>query len=123
MNAPMFSLICAHKGSSFGSNTTHCVPLNRLSSMQSAVRRTAILLVFICQLIRRREGCVAPYHPACDGKGAETVNAQGVQLAVLLVVQVHLQTSYTVDAGVNTGGDFHTPRLVSVCAMIPAILP
>ena len=26
MNAPTFRRICAHSGSSFGSNTTHCVP-------------------------------------------------------------------------------------------------
>ena len=26
MNAPTLSRICAHSGSSFGSNTTHCVP-------------------------------------------------------------------------------------------------
>ena len=26
MNAPMLRRICAHSGSSLGSNTTHCVP-------------------------------------------------------------------------------------------------
>ncbi len=40
MKAPMLSRICAHSGESFGSNTTHCVPRNRLSSMYSASRRT-----------------------------------------------------------------------------------
>ena len=40
MNAPTFSRICAHSGSSFGSNTTHCVPRNSDSSRNSAIRRT-----------------------------------------------------------------------------------
>ena len=33
MKAPTLSRICAQSGSSFGSNTTHCVPRYRLSSM------------------------------------------------------------------------------------------
>ena len=44
MNAPTLSRICAHSGSSFGSNTTHCVPRYRLSSMNSASRRTGTYL-------------------------------------------------------------------------------
>ena len=40
MNAPRLSRICAHSGSSFGSNTTHCVPRYSDSSRKSAVRRT-----------------------------------------------------------------------------------
>ena len=40
MNAPTFSRICAHSGSSFGSNTTHWVLRYRLSSRNSASRRT-----------------------------------------------------------------------------------
>ena len=42
MKAPMLSRICAHSGSSFGSNTTHCVPRYRLSSRNSAMRRTGM---------------------------------------------------------------------------------
>ena len=40
MNAPTFIRIEAHSGSSFGSKTTHWVPRNRLSSRNSASRRT-----------------------------------------------------------------------------------
>jgi hypothetical protein len=36
MNAPTFSRISAHSGSSFGSKTTHLRARNRLSSMNSA---------------------------------------------------------------------------------------
>src|SRR3569623_238985 len=40
MKAPRLRRICAHSGSSLGSNTTHCVPRSRLSSRKSARRRT-----------------------------------------------------------------------------------
>src|SRR3569832_677152 len=40
MKAPRLRRICAHSGSSLGSNTTHCVPRNSLSSRKSARRRT-----------------------------------------------------------------------------------
>ena len=42
MNAPTFSRMLAHSGSSLGSNTTHWVPRRRLSSMYSASRRTGM---------------------------------------------------------------------------------
>ena len=40
MKAPTLRRIWAQSGSSFGSKTTHCVPRYRLSSMNSARRRT-----------------------------------------------------------------------------------
>ncbi len=44
MKAPTLSRICAHSGSSLGSKTTHFSPRYRLSSMNSAVRRTGTYL-------------------------------------------------------------------------------
>src|SRR2546421_394355 len=44
MKAPALSLICDHSGSAFGSNTAHCRPRRRLSSMNRVVRRTEMYL-------------------------------------------------------------------------------
>ena len=44
MKDPTFILICAQRGSSLGSKTTHWVPLNRDSSINRARRRTGTYL-------------------------------------------------------------------------------
>ena len=66
MNAPTFSRICAHSGSSLGSNTTHCVPRYRLSSMNSASRRTGHVLVLVGQLVGAAQRPRAPDDAADD---------------------------------------------------------
>ena len=88
MNAPTLSRICAHSGSSFGSKTTHFVPRNRLSSMNSASRRTGTY--FHSDGLRVGAASVrAPQHDvAVDREGAQAVDPERVERAVLAVGQL-----------------------------------
>ena len=74
MNAPTLSRICAHSGSSLGSNTTHCVPRYRLSSMNSAVRRTGTYFHSTASWSAPAQRARAPDHAADDRERAQAVD-------------------------------------------------
>ena len=60
MNAPTLSRICAHSGSSLGSNTTHCVPAVEalLEEQRGAPHRDVLPLAR--QPVGARAGCARP---------------------------------------------------------------
>ena len=60
MKAPTLSRICAHSGSSFGSNTTHFSPRYRLSSMNSAGAPDRDVLVLVAELVGAAQRARAP---------------------------------------------------------------
>jgi hypothetical protein len=101
----MFRRICAHSGSSFGSNTTHCVPRNRLSSRnrpggapgRTCTRRPASAAA---------QGARAPDDAAVDREAAQHVQAQGVDDAVFTVGQVLSHFHHPVHGGVGAGRRF-----------------
>ena len=123
MNAPTFRRICAHSGSSFGSNTTHCVPRYRLSSRKSAVRRTARYFHSRGQLVGAAQRAPAPDHAPGDRELAQAVDAQRVERAVLEVGQLGGQAAAPLSVASRPAGVFQTPRLASVRASTPATAP
>ena len=89
MNAPTLSRICAHSGSSFGSNTTHCVP--RIQALLDEQRRAGAP----GRTSTRDASWSAPRSVRAPqttrpmtGKRAQAVDAERVELAVLAVGQV-----------------------------------
>ena len=85
MNVPQFSRSCAHSGSSFGSNTAHCVPRNRLSSMNRAVRRTGRYFHSDARRSAPSQRARAPHDVAGVGHRAQAVHAEWIQQADLRV--------------------------------------
>ena len=79
MNAPTLSRMAAHSGSSFGSNTTHWVPRYRLSSMNSAVRRTGTYFHWSASRSAPRS-VLAPHTTGpTDGERTQAVHAERVE--------------------------------------------
>ena len=88
MNAPTFSRMLAHSGSSLGSNTTHCVPRRRLSSMYSAVRRTGMYFHWM-PARRRPQGPRAPDTGPMTGKLRRQLTPSGLSSPFSVVGHQH----------------------------------
>ena len=103
MKAPTFSRICAHSGSSLGSNTTHFGPRNRLSSMNSAMRRTGMYFhsepIWSLPWRVRAPQTTVPY----TLKLRMQLTRVGIEDAIFLVGQRHRHSIHARQTGLGAG--------------------
>ena len=94
MNAPTLSRICAHSGSSLGSNTTHFRPRYRLSSMKSASRRIGMYLYSLREVVVAVHRARAPVDDAVR-EDAQRVDGPRVDHPVLARPRTRYSTPTT----------------------------
>ena len=123
MKAPMFKRICAHSGSSLGSNTTHLVPRNRLSSMNRARRRMGTYLYSSANALAPRRVRAPQTTLPSTGKVRRQLTPIGFSSPFSSSVSLTFSPWMPLIAASSPAGAFHTPRLLSVRAMMPATAP
>src|SRR5579863_1545612 len=123
MNAPTFSRMLAHSGSALGSNTTHCVPRRRLSSMYSAVRRTGMYFHWLSAASEPSKVRAPHTTEPVTGKVRRQLSPSGLSSPFWSSV---IRTAGYIPPGSEAlvpAGAFQTPRELSVVAQAPATAP
>ncbi|CAM5615253.1 hypothetical protein RLIN73S_03768 [Rhodanobacter lindaniclasticus] len=122
MKAPTLRRICAHSGSSFGSNTTHWVPRYRLSTY-SASRRTGTYLYSSASRSAPRSVREPHATGPTSGKLRRQFTPSGLSMPFSASLSGTAKPCTPFSAASMPAGAFHTPRWVSVRAITPATMP
>src|SRR3954447_5591275 len=122
MNAPTLSRIWDHRGSSFGSKTTHLSPALRLCSRYSAVRRTGTYFHSLDRVSAPNR--VRAPHPTLPitGRVRTALMPSGLSEPLSPSVTGTARATPLTTASMPAGA-FHTPRVASVRAITPATTP